>query len=175
MRTTISMLVITTSLVAGLGLGACKKTEDTADPATATASPSGEGADHDGKDPDKSTVGIDPELARMCDLPETDFAFDSAKLGPQAKSALDALVACFDDGPAKGRRMTLVGHADPRGDEEYNLGLGQRRATSVSGYLSKHGLSNDRMETSSRGELDATGTDETGWAHDRRVDIGLAD
>ena len=117
MRTTISMLVITTSLVAGLGLGACKKTEDTADPATATASPSGEGADHDGKDPDKSTVGIDPELARMCDLPETDFAFDSAKLGPQAKSALDALVACFDDGPAKGRRMTLVGHADPRGDE----------------------------------------------------------
>ena len=55
------------------------------------------------------------------------------------------------------------------------MGLGQRRAGSVSAYLTKMGLPDTRMETSSRGELDASGEDESGWSKDRRVDILLGE
>ncbi|MEX1362758.1 MAG: OmpA family protein [Nannocystaceae bacterium] len=172
-----STFLIATLTLAGTAFGpsGCKKSQDTAEPTAevAVASELDEGTDDE--DPGQGDVSIDPELAKMCDLPEADFSFDSAKLSPEAKTALDALAACFVDGPAKDRRMTLVGHADPRGDEEYNLGLGQRRAGSVATYLGQKGLADERLETSSRGELDATGTDEASWARDRRVDIGLAD
>ena len=53
--------------------------------------------------------------------------------------------------------------------------LGQKRAGAVAGYLSKQGLAEERIATSSRGELEATGEDQSGWARDRRVEIFLAE
>lgn len=174
MKTSTFLLATLTLVGTSFGPAGCKKSQDTAEPTAEVVAASGLDEGTDDEDPGQGDVNIDPELAAMCDLPEADFSFDSAKLAPKAKAALDALAACFMDGPAKGRRMSLVGHADPRGDEEYNLGLGQRRAGSVASYLGGKGLDDERLETSSRGELDATGTDETSWARDRRVDIGLA-
>jgi len=125
--------------------------------------------------PTSGSVQIDPRIAKACgDLPETHFAFDSARIQGDAQTSLDALARCFETGPLRGRNMRLIGHTDPRGEVEYNLGLGQRRAGSVASYLGGRGLSNGAMATSSRGEQDATGTDEQGWARDRRVDILLA-
>ncbi len=152
-------------------LPACKKAEEpTVTPAKTDASDSsarGEETD------DQAAVAVDDELAKLCDLPETRFDFNSSKLSKGATKTLNALATCFTSGPAKDRSMRLVGHADPRGDDDYNMGLGQRRAGSVSTYLAKKGLSDGRMETSSRGELDATGSDKSSWAKDRRVDIML--
>ena len=91
------------------------------------------------------------------------------------EQSLDALAECFINGPAQGKRMLLVGHADPRGEDEYNFGLGQKRAGAVADYLQGKGLEQGRMDPSSRGELDATGTDEAGWALDRKVEITLAE
>lgn len=126
--------------------------------------------------PTSSSVNIDERIAKACgDLPETHFAFDSSRVQPEAANVLNALARCFTTGPLKGKGMKLIGHTDPRGEVEYNLALGQRRAGSVANYLGGHGLSRGAMATSSRGEQDATGTDETGWARDRRVDIFLAD
>jgi peptidoglycan-associated lipoprotein len=160
-------------LCAAAFLGGCKKkTEDTTPPATTEASAPTNSTEE--AEADKAAVSIDDEVARLCDLPETRFDFDSTKLSKSARDMLDALAACFVSGPAKDKDMRLVGHADPRGDEDYNMGLGQRRAGSVSKYLAKKGLPKGRMETSSRGELDASGSDERGWAADRRVDILLA-
>ena len=88
---------------------------------------------------------------------------------------LDALARCFITGPLKGKGMKLVGHADPRGELEYNLGLGQRRAGSISGFLAKKGVEQGKMATSSKGEFEASGTDEDSWARDRRVEILLAE
>jgi peptidoglycan-associated lipoprotein len=122
----------------------------------------------------ESDVHVDDEIAELCDMPTPNFKFDSAKVGSGARAALDALAECFISGPAKGKELRLVGHADPRGDEEYNFALGQRRAAHVEGYLEKKGLPSNRIETSSRGELDAVGADESGWVQDRRVDIKLA-
>ena len=51
--------------------------------------------------------------------------------------------------------------------------LGNSRADAVGGFLRSKGMDNGKIATTSRGELDATGTDEPGWARDRRVDLML--
>lgn len=131
--------------------------------------------DGEGASDTKGPVAIDPRIVEMCNLPEPKFDFDSASVGQQAANVLDALVECFTNGKGKGHNLKLIGHADPRGETEYNFALGQRRAGSVAQYLKKKGLGDDRMTSMSRGELDATGEDEMGWAKDRRVDIMLAE
>ena len=65
--------------------------------------------------------------------------------------------------------------ATARGGETiYNFALGQRRAAAVASYIEGRGVGDRRLETTSRGELDASGYDEASWARDRRVDILLA-
>ncbi|MBW2527257.1 MAG: OmpA family protein [Deltaproteobacteria bacterium] len=128
-----------------------------------------------GKDPNRGNIVIGPKIQALCDLPTANFGFDSAALDATAKGALDALATCFVSGKAKGKGMRLVGHADPRGETEYNFGLGQKRAASVASYLQGKGVEEARLETSSRGETEATGTDEEGWARDRKVEIFLAE
>lgn len=125
--------------------------------------------------PNQSNLAISDEIRKACGITDAEafFAFDSANVRPQDKVVLKKLADCFSTGPLKGRRMRLVGHADPRGDEEYNRVLGQRRADSVKGAIATAGLDSAKMETTSRGEDDASGTDDNGWAKDRRVDVLL--
>ncbi|MFO0550346.1 MAG: OmpA family protein [Polyangiaceae bacterium] len=123
-----------------------------------------------------SNVKIDEKIIKLCgDLPTARFSFDSAEVSAEASNVLDALARCFISGPGKGKGIKLVGHADPRGETEYNLALGQRRAGSVGNFLQKKGVEQNRVATSSKGEFEATGTDESGWAADRKVEILLAD
>jgi peptidoglycan-associated lipoprotein len=126
-------------------------------------------------DSEPAPVRIDDKIAKMCSLPSSHFDFDSAQVSDAARGMLDALADCFVGGPAKGKGMRIVGHADPRGETEYNFALGQRRAGAVASYLMKKGLGEDRIATSSRGEIEATGTDEAGWARDRKVEVFLAE
>jgi peptidoglycan-associated lipoprotein len=136
-----------------------------------TSAPKGDKADES-----KSAVKIDDKIIKACgDLPTAKFAFDSSEVSPEATNVLDALARCFITGPLKGKGMKLIGHADPRGELEYNLGLGQRRAGSISGFLAKKGVEQGKMATSSKGEFEASGTDEDSWAKDRRVEILLAE
>lgn len=126
--------------------------------------------------PTSGSVHISDEILKACgNIPEARFAFDSARIEAGAQSALDALAACFVTGPLKGRGMKLVGHTDPRGEAGYNYALGQQRAGSVSSYLSSKGLEASRIATSSMGENEASGTDENGWAKDRKVDVFLGE
>ena len=60
---------------------------------------------------------------------------------------------------------------DPRGTEEYNLALGDRRARMAANYLIALGARADRVDVRSVGEEQASGTDEAGWARDRRADV----
>lgn len=57
---------------------------------------------------------------------------------------------------------------------ECSFTLGQSRADAVARYLGSQALARRAMMTTSRGARDATGSDETGWAHDRRLDVLLA-
>lgn len=122
-----------------------------------------------------ANVTVDEKIAEACDLPTPRFGFDSSNVDSQAASTLDAVAKCFVTGPLKGKGMKLVGHADPRGETQYNFALGHRRAGTVAQFLIQKGVPPGRVATSSRGELDATGSDEDSWARDRRVDILLAE
>jgi peptidoglycan-associated lipoprotein len=127
--------------------------------------------------PNLSVAG---DLARQCALrfnstPQAPkFDFDRFELLPEDRDVLDQVATCLTSGPLHGRTVQLVGRADPRGTEEYNLGLGAHRASSVREYLQHLGVSSDQLSQTSRGALDATGTNEAGWHDDRRVDLKLA-
>jgi len=127
-------------------------------------------------DATRGQINISDEIRRACGITDADayFDFDSANVQAGARAVLEKLAQCFTDGPLKGRKMNLVGHADPRGEEEYNLVLGGRRADNVKRFLVAAKLPETQAATTSRGEMDATGTDEGGWSKDRRVDIVLA-
>ena len=145
-------------------------------PAPAAADPTSE-ATHT---PASPHIAVDQDLGKQCALHLNNvqqapkFDFDEFKLLPEDRDVLDQVATCITSGPLKGRRVALVGRADPRGTEEYNLALGDRRAQSVVDYLKHLGVENRQVATSTRGDLDARGHDEPTWRVDRRVDISLA-
>lgn len=102
------------------------------------------------------------------------FDYDKDELTEEDRKVLDQIATCLTTGALKGKAVALIGRADPRGTEEYNLGLGSRRSESVSQYLGRLGVQKPQLGVTTRGALDATGTDESGWKQDRRVDIQLA-
>lgn len=67
-------------------------------------------------------------------------------------------------------RITIQGHCDERGTREYNLALGDRRATSIKNYLVALGVSANRIRTVSYGKEkpDVLGVGESVWAQNRR-------
>jgi len=105
------------------------------------------------------------------EFPPPKFQFESSDLDPEAKKTLDRLAACLTTGTLKGANVTLVGHCDARGEMEFNMGLGAQRSEVGKTILVGAGVPADRILTVSRGKLDANGTDEAGYANDRRVDI----
>ncbi|MBX3264517.1 MAG: OmpA family protein [Labilithrix sp.] len=102
------------------------------------------------------------------------FEYDSAALAEDDREMLAEIAKCLSEGALKGKNVVLVGRTDARGEPEYNLTLGESRADAVHRYLVDLGVGRGQMRATSRGEIDASGTDEDGWAHDRRVDIELA-
>ena len=69
-----------------------------------------------------------------------------------------------------GSTATVAGHADERGTRDYNLALGERRATAAKNYLVSLGVPAERLRTVSYGEERpvATGSNEAAWAQNRR-------
>jgi peptidoglycan-associated lipoprotein len=120
---------------------------------------------------------VSDTIARACALPQQEtrasFDFDSTDIGNDDREVLALVAKCLTEGALQGRSVSLVGRADPRGENEYNMSLGGTRAEAVRKYLHDLGVQRERLGATSRGEIDATGTDETGWARDRRVDIEL--
>jgi peptidoglycan-associated lipoprotein len=106
---------------------------------------------------------------RLCRFEPVQFAYDNSQLDDTARHNLQSAADCLQR--ERTTRYVLIGRCDPRGTTEYNLALGQRRATIVQHYLTSLGVAEDRVLTSSEGSEGATGTDEASWAHDRRVDF----
>lgn len=169
-------------ILASLALAACgdpppPETPEPPPPAPVTAEPQPAAVAPKADEGTSGQVNISPDIRQACGIsePEAFFAFNSSTVRQGDVPALDKLAVCFTSGPLAGRTMRLVGHADPRGEDSYNLALGERRANGVRQYLVKAGLNESQSELTSRGEMDAQGTDEASWAKDRRVDILLAD
>jgi len=110
-----------------------------------------------------------PPPPAACQLEPVYFDFNESVLSTEATSAIERNAECLKK--VAGRGANLVGHTDPRGTEEYNLALSDKRAQSVKERLSRVGVDGGRLKMVAKGELEATGTDESGWAKDRRVDV----
>ena len=110
---------------------------------------------------------------RLSQVQDIYFDYDKSEVREDARATLqkdaDAIKAILTDFPSA--VITLEGHCDERGSAEYNLGLGDRRATSAKEFLAQVGLPADRLKTISYGK-ERPGCSESGeacWAKNRRV------
>ena len=98
------------------------------------------------------------------------FDFDQSSIKAAERSKLQAAADYLRSNPT--HRLLLEGHCDWRGTAEYNLGLGDRRAAAAKQYLGTLGISADRLETLSKGSLEAVkDADKAAAAKDRRVEL----
>jgi peptidoglycan-associated lipoprotein len=99
------------------------------------------------------------------------FEVAQAQLQADGRDALDRKVAILTANPAV--RLRITGACDERGSDQYNVGLGERRAAAVKQYLIEKGIDVARLDEASVGEqspVDA-GTGETAWARNRRAEF----
>jgi peptidoglycan-associated lipoprotein len=124
-------------------------------------------------------VAVSDELARACKLDfgnpsrAPTFDFDDSDLSSADRAVLQQVASCLTTGPLRGRALLLIGHAERRGEIEYNMALGDHRAGGARAYLAQLGVGDKKMVETSRGKLDAIGTTDDGMRRDRRVDLVL--
>jgi peptidoglycan-associated lipoprotein len=99
------------------------------------------------------------------------FDFDKSNITPDAKAILDKNAEWISKNPAA--KIRIEGNCDERGTNEYNMALGERRATSAKQYLVTSGIPANRLTTISYGEEKPLnpGHDEAAWAKNRRDDF----
>ncbi|GGD45302.1 peptidoglycan-associated lipoprotein Pal [Erythrobacter arachoides] len=161
---------IALTLASALALGACKKDppestpplpQDTVTTPTPTPGMGGNGA--------MGGPGSQSHFSQAMSGADTIFfdtdrynidSEDAVALRRQAEYLLQHTAA----------RATVEGHADERGTRDYNLALGERRATSAKNYLVSLGVPENRLTVVSYGEERpvATGTNDAAWARNRR-------
>jgi len=77
------------------------------------------------------------------------FNYDQYTLRPDMTDRLQPIARFLTDNPTT--RFLLEGHADERGTDEYNMGLGENRARAVKDYLASYGIQSVRLEFTSYG------------------------
>jgi peptidoglycan-associated lipoprotein len=101
------------------------------------------------------------------------FDYDRADITDDSRAKLDAKVPVLAANP--GMRIRIAGHTDARGSDEYNLALGQRRASAAKRYLTQQGIDGARIDVVSFGEERpaAQGADEAAYAENRRAEFEI--
>lgn len=129
--------------------------------------------------PPRSTSGNIGTLESrvQSDLRDALYDYDSNNIRDDARAALtsdaDALKRIIADFPTA--TINVEGHCDERGSAEYNLGLGDRRASSARDYLIQLGVPADHLKTISYGKERpvCTESDESCWQRNRRVHFSV--
>ncbi len=162
-------IIIAVTLSSALALGACKK-----EPPETTPPPPADVVTAPTPTPTPTPMGPQPgsqaHFATAMQGADTIYfdtdrynidTEDAAALRRQAEYLLQ-----YSDA-----RATVEGHADERGTRDYNLALGERRATAAKNYLVSLGVPESRLSTVSYGEERpvATASNEAAWARNRRA------
>lgn len=100
-----------------------------------------------------------------CKLESIYFAHDDAGIAADARAALDRNNTCLLQQTGT---VTVVGHTDESGTDEYNIALSQRRGQTVADYLQRLGIDATRLHVVPRGETEPSGQ---GADKDRRVEF----
>ena len=101
------------------------------------------------------------------------FEYDSSVLSAMGKTILQEKAAWLRENSS--RSAIIEGHCDERGTTEYNLALGERRASVVKAYLVNLGISASRLSTISYGEEQpkAFGSSESSYRENRRAHFAV--
>ncbi|WP_417317115.1 peptidoglycan-associated lipoprotein Pal [Emcibacter sp.] len=144
--------------------------DGTGDTGMGQEQPSVDSAPTEGVDVEPEDVG--PVPGSQDDLDQTAgalvyFGFDRYDLTADARSTLQTQARWIMDTNAS---VTIEGHCDERGTREYNLALGDRRATAVKNYLVALGVNASKIRTVSYGKERpaVSGSGEAVWAQNRR-------
>jgi len=99
------------------------------------------------------------------------FDLDGASLDASDKAALNANIAVLQ--AYAEMKIEVQGHCDERGTTEYNMALGERRASAVRSYLTSNGIAGSRIKTVSYGKERplSQGSDEGSWSQNRRAEF----
>ena len=151
-------------LLLGLSLTGCSKKEPDASQVTGT---DGAGA---AESLDTADSGI-MEGRTSGPMVPVYFEFDSSKIAGEQVKRIETNADFIKKNPRL--KIRIEGNCDPRGTQEYNLALGERRAQSAKSYLVNLGVHADQLNTVSFGEekLLLFGHDEISWAQNRRDDF----
>ena len=97
------------------------------------------------------------------------FDYDSSALSGNAQGTLLRQAGFLNANPAL--TITIEGHCDERGTREYNLALGERRASAARDFLLAQGVDQARIKVISYGKERpvASGSTETSWSKNRRA------
>lgn len=161
--------------------GTCAKT--VLDAAAMVGKPCSETADCSGGYCVSGTCSLDPdpkvefrnrckEFFRAGENPGHEsvfFEFNDHALTLGGREKLEFAAECLKE--VHGVQLVLEGHCDDRGTQEYNLGLGDKRAQTVLQYLANLGVDKSRLLSRSKGENEplCMNPTEDCWAQNRRV------
>lgn len=113
-----------------------------------------------------------PEVAeKVKGLNRVHFDFDKSDIKAEYKKVLDANAEYLKKN--KKTAVTVEGHCDERGTEEYNIALGHRRAKGAMDYIVSLGVESSRLKTKSYGEEKPVETchNESCWWKNRRAEF----
>jgi len=115
-----------------------------------------------------TTPGTTPGAMNL-QIQDAFFEYDKSELKPEARAVLTQDAEYLMQNSRT--RVTIEGHCDERGTNEYNLALGDRRARAVRDFLVNYGIDGSRIEMISYGEERpfAPGHDESAWSQNRRA------
>lgn len=126
--------------------------------------------------PPAPKASLEELLAR--DVQDAYFDYDKSDIREDARATLtrnaDSLKGIFADIPDA--VVVVEGHCDERGSAEYNLALGDRRATSAKDFLTQLGVPSDKLKTISYGKErpQCTESNEDCWQRNRRAHFSAA-
>jgi len=184
-------LVVAMVLAAGLGAAGCggkKRPPVIATAGMATPAPAAtpEPAPREAVEPGPDVRPLTDEAARAEDFAISDssgeggpledihFDYNQAQLTDQARQVLDRHAVWLR--AHRSARVRVEGHCDERGTVEYNLALGEQRASTARDYLVGLGIGAERLGIVSFGKerpLDP-GRDEAAWARNRRAHFAVS-
>jgi len=163
MQVSIARFATVAAVVIGLGAFGCASKPKETTPASDTGS--------EWKDaPSTGDTDTSGMSGKKLDLQTIYFDFDRSEIRGDQRDAMRANATKIN---GMSGNVTIEGHADERGSEEYNLALGERRAEGVRRYLADLGVSSGRLSTVSFGESRPAvqGHDESAWRYNRRAEF----
>jgi len=114
---------------------------------------------------------LPPPTSRRIVLRGVNFDFDQSAVRPDSRPILDEAAAVLKQNPDV--RVSVEGHTDYVGTDEYNEKLSVRRAEAVARYLANRGVTPSRMQVIGYGKSRplADNATEDGRAENRRVEL----